>query len=200
MNTDQIYAYHIAHEDFAGQYILPINKLIKIYPEYKYYLDKYIGREYLQQRVVYDPDVFDRCKIDLGDKKLFWGDVSFFSIHHPQLIFEALKKLELPCRKSAKFYQIPIERFYNHSIFWVDKGKKKIDNKLNPIDCKTVRVGLQTIDKTRLPDQTLDYFHQVKVERKKNSDRNPLLFQYVPHLLATQEIFIGDCEIIEVNF
>jgi hypothetical protein len=194
----QTIAYHIRNNNFVGDYILPLNELQKIHPEIavqhssKYYSashkDKY-QNENVQGIVAFDKEKFQIPFFD--SDKLFWGDVSFFTLHNPKLVFDLLDDLEVPHRTNIKAFKIPIKRFCKNSMVWL--YNHSADKSVDPNDCVTVESGIKIVDSLTLPKKALEYQRDMK-----NQDKGSLLYFHVPHIITSQPIFIRDCEIITV--
>jgi hypothetical protein len=194
----QTFAYHIRNNNFVGDYILPLNKLQKIHPEIalqhsaKYYAtshkDKY-QNESIQAIVTFDNETFQIPFFN--SEKLFWGDVSFFTLHNPKLVFDLLDVLNVPHRKNIKAFKIPIERFSQNLMVWL--YNHSAETSIDPNDCITVDTAIQSINTSVLPSKAVEYQKEMK-----NQGKGSLLYCYVPHILTTESIFIGDCEIIDV--
>lgn len=175
--TDSIqFAFHIYKEDFKGECILPLNRLKIEYPEIVAKAsEKYRGRERVTKSQVADG--------------INWGDVSFFILHHPTLILNALTKYGHNL-ETRKFYRIPLQNFSDRSLIW--KYTRSFKDTMPSDDC--IDLGeLDTIDLTSLPQATLDYYREMQLQNLK-----PLLFAYVPHLLCPDPVSIGNADVITI--
>jgi hypothetical protein len=185
-----MFAYHIYRENFVGDFILPLNQLEKINPEMGAKArEKYVGREKLKDKLVYDPQ--NTINLDLGNEKLYWGDVSFFSIHDPVLVKKALRDSGLPADFPWKLFKIPVERFSPRSFVWLYETQSK---NLPPEECLTIAQAEKTVDFTRISEQTIEYYRECKAENKR-----ALLYVHVPHLLSPDPVDIRGVEIITVE-
>jgi hypothetical protein len=193
------FAYHIHNNNFVGDYILPLNKLQTIHPDIalkhsaKYsssdHKDKYQNTD-VQGVVAFDRETFHTPFFD--SEKLFWGDVSFFTLHNPKLVFDLLDGLEVPHRKNIKAFKIPIERFSKNSMIWLYNHSAEVS--IDPNDCIDIDSAIKIIDTSILPAKAIEY--QVSM---KNQGKGSLMYFYVPHILTTETVFVGDCEIISVS-
>ena len=163
-----MFAYHIYRPNFVGDYILPLNQLDKISPEIATKAkEKYVGREHNQQRVVYDPET--TINLDLGEKKLYWGDVSFFTLHNPQTVLAEFDRLEIPRKHGFKALKIPLERFSNKSFVWLSDSHDDRE-KIPPSECITLEQAQKQVDITRINPLTIVYLKWCKENQKMSAN------------------------------
>ncbi|MGL4759126.1 MAG: hypothetical protein ACRCXZ_07330 [Patescibacteria group bacterium] len=172
-----IFAYHIVPQNQIGDYIIPLNQLKELDIDlYNFQIKKYVNRlDTLETKVIN------------GYK---WPDVSFFTIHDPEVIFGELRNLGFNFPK-VKMYKIPLSYFSEESIIWL--YTKRIER--DYIDSNEIihLKDIYTINTNAIPKKTLNYYQDCR-----NNNTRPLLYAYVPHLLAPDKVYIRDVEIIEV--
>jgi hypothetical protein len=188
-----MFAYHGKSLEFQGEFIMPLNELAKWYPEIAHNASKkYIGREKTGETLVYDPMTFRGTGIYLGTERIYWGDVSFFTLHNPQLLISYLKSTgQLHQHVQRSYFKIPIERFFTNSLIW--KYDYNCDIEIDPANCIRVQSGCETINTSIIPAKTNEYY-----TRAIRENFRPLMYPFVPHLLTTNFIYISDCDVIEI--
>ena len=115
------FAYHIKPKNFTGDTIFPLNLLIAINEEIaRKAQQKYEGRrDSLKNIVVYDPG--NSTHKFMGADFLKWGDVAFFSMIDPSLVFSTLTRLgfEDQIEPNLEAFKIPISAFPKETLVWV---------------------------------------------------------------------------------
>jgi hypothetical protein len=190
-----MYAYHIIKLDsngksnLIGNSVLPLNKLKQIDLEiFEKYSQKYNGRTD-SQNIVWNPNHGNQ--FNLGNDILMWGDVCFFTLHNPKLVFDFFKENNLPHRKGVHAFKIPIEKFSGKGVIW--KYNYPIKNNLVDLDDCIPITAFDKIDVFELPENAKLYYLSVLDPQKR------LLFKYIPHVLTPDSIKVSDCEIIQVS-
>jgi hypothetical protein len=188
MNIELEFAYHMHRPNFIGSKILPLNKLKEQNPElFNTYDSKYDNRPHLRTTIVRD--------------QLLWGDVSFSTLHHPRLIFDELRKNGF-AQEPKKFFKISINNYSERSLVWLCSNKKA-GQSLDQNDCfELIYDGMklfglvkdhQYFNIDELPTKAVDYYNSFKDTEKK-----PLYFQHIPHLLTPDDVDCSNAEIITV--
>lgn len=190
-----MYAYHIikldteGNSNFIGNSIIPLNKLKFVDPEkYEVYFQKCAGRDDVQN-IVWNPNL--DSTFNLGDQKIMWGDVSYFSLHNPKLIFDFFKMNNLLHKQNVHAYKIPLDRFSKKSLIWM--FTKSIENNLLDMSDALPLSKITEIDISDIPEKAKQYFLSMSDPSKR------LLFKFVPHLLTVDPVKFIDCEIVRVS-
>ena len=173
------YLYHKVPENMKGKYLMPLNKLRKVYPKvYKEELKKYEGRGHLLKKRVWPWNCL-------------WNDVIHLTAVHPRKLKIALLKSGAKSVKSKKWFRINVKNLKkSKTIVWTyPKGE---GNKRN---WGFVKYNIKDLKKyNKIGKDTLDYYKEKFSEGKK-----PLMFAWVPHILYKGKINISKCKIITLK-
>lgn len=170
------YLYHGVPKDMRGNTLYPLNQLKEFYPDiYEKEATKYKNRGYLMEQ-----------KIPLLD--CLWNDVLHFTAVPPIKIKNTLSSLGKNYK--YKFYQIdPKEFSKENTVIYLFKPNKKVFTSDNFIEYSPEIVK----DLQDIPVETMEYY-----KKKIESGEQPLMYQYIPHILHRGSIQIDKSNIIEV--
>jgi hypothetical protein len=184
------FAYHILKDNFVGNTIFPLNTLRNVYPEIAAIASqKYIGREKTTESIVYSPEI--HTNFNWGDKLINWGDVCFFSLHNPSLVFQTFIDLNIPIKKKFRIAKIPLENFSERKIVW--KHTNNLINVLPADDCLSVEEFFSLNNLESIPEKAKKYYLEAH-----NLGKNPLLYAYIPHLLTPDPVSFKEEDIFEI--
>lgn len=167
------YVYHIKSPEFKGKYIYPISELNEIDPElYKQSLHKYKGREEWIERKI--PQL--NCKAT---------DVVNLSTINPIKLFIVEHLLNIESIDDKIIMRIPVSSLKKQEcvLFSYDKSLQYHYKKQNVSKYKEC---------ISVPFDTVNHYIE-----SKNNKENPLIFEYVPHLLVKGKVDISKAEIIK---
>lgn len=173
--------YHRVPQHIEGRFLQPLNLLLETCPKlYQEYKRKYEGREFVLSGRV--PNL--NC---------LWNDVLHFSPVHPELICQALSEAGISYRPSKWFSVDPVQHDFNRenaSIFL--HPHREPDDIQDHVE-DFIDYSYDELTQFRLvPAATKKYF-----ELCKETDINPLMFCWVPHVLYRGQLEISALEIIE---
>ncbi len=167
------FVYHIKPNEMKGDLLFPLSMLEDKYPDiYDKEIQKYNGRErLLEQRV----DVLD-C---------MWKDVLHCSAVSPQLIVDALTKLDPELEIDLEWYCIPIDILpvKNTAHYSYENEDDTIETILfDPEAYSELNV---------LPIKVINYYEQCILNRER-----PLWFHLIPHVLVQGVVDVSECKVI----
>jgi hypothetical protein len=186
------FAYHIIKSSFVGNTIYPLNKLKMLYPEIASKAsEKYIGREEVTESIVYSPEIHNN--FNWGDEILNWGDVSFFTLHNPALVFQTFIELNIPIKKKWRIAKIPLENFSERKIVWTHESS--FTNVLPAENCLSVDEFFRLNNLESIPEKAKNYYTETYFKKGKQ----PLLYAYIPHLLTPDPVSFSEADIFEIE-
>lgn len=106
-----------------------------------------------------------------------WNNVLHFSPVHPQLVFDELKKLNLPnLPEKMEYFEIDTNLFYpKNTIIYLHKNKPLFKMREDNFE----EYSSENVAKyTNLPDETKEYYKE-----SIQNNENPLAYHKVPHIL-----------------
>jgi hypothetical protein len=172
------YLYHRVPKNMTGTILYPLNVLKKVYPEiYAEHSKKYVGREGL-------------LGAEIPPLKCLWNDVLHFTAVSPAETEKNFIQAGFEYKPDS-YFKVPIGMIVgeNSIAFTNPKGELKkvpfLDYEL--FDPQRMSVYQQ------VPQATLDYYRQ-----KKKEGGNPLVHQFLPHILYKGSIGTIDLEIVIV--
>ncbi len=181
VKTQVQYVYHRCREPFAGNWILPLNRM----PEMEGYSDlhqrsisRYKGREFLLSLVI--PTL--NC---------LWNDVIFLSPIHPHKHYEEYTKIGYTDQETPRIYyfKIPIEVLKEKRVsVWKWLSNEKYPKELDSY-CAFDFSLYQELEE--LPDDTKEFWKQYF------NPENPTLYPpynwyRIPHILCQDPIDVSD--------
>jgi hypothetical protein len=164
-----------------GRRLVPLSTIKKEWPNlYQKLSAKYIGREFVMECEVFP-------------LSCLWNDVIHFSPVHPLVLDKALRKVGFQY-PPLKWFEIDPERLNfsrENACIFLHTFREDVDPKKNRDDF----IPYTTEEAKKLgtvPAETIRYF-----EECLRADADPLLFQWVPHILYKGEIEVDGIKIIE---
>ncbi len=112
-----------------------------------------------------------------------WSDVSFFTLHNPELIINKIRSLGFNIPKMT-IVKIPIKNFNSNSMLWM--YNEEIENgKIDPNDLFKFE-NIDLINTNELPIKTEEYLSECS-----SMNERPMLFVHIPHLLSTEIVSLN---------
>lgn len=167
------FVYHIKPNDMKGDLLFPLSSLEEKYPDvYDKEIQKYNGREGLLEKRI---DVLN-CT---------WKDVLHCSAVSPQLIIDALTKLDPELELDLEWYCIPIDILpVNDTAYYsYEDEDDTIDTKLFDPEAYN--------EFNDLPIKVINYYEQCILNQER-----PLWFHLIPHVLVRDAIDVSNCKVI----
>jgi len=160
----------------SGTILYPLNVLKETHPDmYTHYSEKYIGRERI-------------LKANIPPLNCLWNDVLHFTAVEPQIMREKLEEAGFVFGSSS-YFKIPVEMILgeNSIAFTNPEGKQTLVPFLNYENFDIDRMLVYQ----QVPIHTLEYYKERKLAGKE-----PLVYQFVPHILYKGNLDTKDLEVI----
>ena len=172
------YLYHHVPNDMVGTVLYPLNQLKNIYPEqYDKKVKKYEGREQL-------------LETEIPTLHCLWNDVIHLTAVPPEKLREKLALAGI-VRPPTSWFKIPVSKIVgDDSTAFIYRLDKNLDPQLK--DYESFNPERMNIYAT-VPKETLEYYKEMNEQGK-----NPLLFNFIPHILYKGTIETKDLEKITV--